>query len=574
MPSRSHTWTPDVLGNWVGDPNDPNYPFGLQVYIDADGNGQSEAWITTVHDVNPANQITQITKDDSQVGDWVRQPVYDRAGNLVWDGRFYFQYDGFSRLVQVYYAVNLQPACFDSEGRLGSAYGNLLGAKVAAFTYDGLGRLIRTERWRSGGASQVEDYYYDGARRIQEVETTVGGPSPGTVTREYVWGPGYADEIVCQFDYSADPLGGTGVEPETYYYLQDANYNVVAVVAPASGPNSPAVLWQYTYGPYGDVLAADAHPTLPLPVNRIGHQGLFFERLTTGSVATPMLAVGARGLYNSRNRWLHVELGRFVTRDPAEAAMPIITALAFNGDSIAGGTPTLPFSPTGHYADGFNLYEFVGSNPVNRSDPLGLQWGIDDDIDDLVNDLTGHKLYALGAMNEGAKWASLGLNTALNIAGALLGIDVFQSACLIWSGQGGFWEGLDIVMSLNPVGRLGKVGAVLGKVFKWKNAAKAGKYLGKMIGHHTVPKAVLDKLSPSVRNAGPVRGMAGQRNIWQIPEDLHKQLHGGGPRGGRWNKDWWDELDALGGPERATVEQVVEIRAKLVSRYGLEEFRP
>jgi len=91
------------------------------------------------------------------------------------------------------------------------------------------------------------------SRRIREVETTTGGSSPGTVTREYVWGPGYADEIVAQLDYSADPLGGTGVTPETYYYLQDANYNVVAVVAPAAGGYPAQVLYQYTYGPYGDL---------------------------------------------------------------------------------------------------------------------------------------------------------------------------------------------------------------------------------------------------------------------------------------------------------------------------------
>lgn len=54
------------------------------------------------------------------------------------------------------------------------------------------------------GTSENVHWYYDGVRRIQEVATTTGGASPGTVTREYVWGPGYADEIVCQLDYSGD----------------------------------------------------------------------------------------------------------------------------------------------------------------------------------------------------------------------------------------------------------------------------------------------------------------------------------------------------------------------------------
>ncbi len=78
----------------------------------------------------------------------------------------------------------------------------------------------------------------------------------------------------------------------------------------------------------------------------------------------------------------------------------------------------------------------------------------------------------------------------------------------------------------------------------------------------------------SVRNAGPVRGMHGCKNIWQIPEDLHKYLHGGGPKGGRWNQAWWDELRVAGGPESVTAEQVVGIREKLIRQFNLEQYRP
>ncbi|MEW6197811.1 MAG: hypothetical protein AB1601_03990 [Planctomycetota bacterium] len=376
-----------------------------------------------------------------------------------------------NRLIQINKGDLLGAGSFEGDGS-GRLKENISpGVTVAKFTYDGLGRLIRTERWRSGGATQVEEYYYDGVRRIQEVETTVGGTSPGTVTREYVWGPGYADEIVCQLDYSGDPLGGTGVTPETYYYLQDANYNVVAVVAPAAAGGYPAqVLYQYTYGPYGDVLAADAHPTLPLPVNRIGHQGLFFERLTTGSVDAPTLAVGARGLYHSRNRWLHTDLGRFLTRDPAEAAIPILTALAFNGDTLDGlaaGTPTLPFSPTGHYADGMNLYQFVGSNPVNRSDPLGLGSWDDpfDDVDEIIWRMAAERSTAL---EEGmAYWKSWAITAAkgallagvmatgplgLLASGAYMmieaGFDMYEKGEVTWKNGAEMAAGLTIVGSM------------------------------------------------------------------------------------------------------------------------------
>jgi len=111
-------------------------------------------------------------------------------------------------------------------------------------------------------------------------------------------------------------------------------------------------------------------------------------------------------------------------------------------------------------------------------------------------------------------------------------------------------------------------------------AQKTSKWVGKLIGHHTVPTAVLKKLNPAVRSKGPVRGMAGQRNIWEIPEDLHKYLHGGGPRGGRWNEAWWRELQLRygGTPEKAAemadVDGIVTIREKLVREFDLEEYRP
>ncbi|MEW6198196.1 MAG: hypothetical protein AB1601_05980 [Planctomycetota bacterium] len=50
-------------------------------------------------------------------------------------------------------------------------------------------------------------------------------------------------------------------------------------------------------------------------------------------------------LWCARNRFILSSIGRFLTRDPAEAAIPIITALAFNGDTVnglAGGTAMLP----------------------------------------------------------------------------------------------------------------------------------------------------------------------------------------------------------------------------------------
>lgn len=53
------------------------------------------------------------------------------------------------------------------------------GAMLRHYTYDGLGRLIRTTS-PDNFTNRVEHHYYDGVRRIQTV----------VVSREYVWGPG------------------------------------------------------------------------------------------------------------------------------------------------------------------------------------------------------------------------------------------------------------------------------------------------------------------------------------------------------------------------------------------------
>jgi len=56
--------------------------------------------------------------------------------------------------------------------------------------------------------------------------------------------------------------------------LQDANYNVVAILTDTGN-----VVTQYTYEPYGLLVAVEHIPAGVIPpVNRVGHQGLFYER--------------------------------------------------------------------------------------------------------------------------------------------------------------------------------------------------------------------------------------------------------------------------------------------------------
>jgi hypothetical protein len=94
-----------------------------------------------------------------------------------------------------------------------------------------------------------------------------------------VYGPDYVDEFAAQVDRYG----------EVTWFLQDANYNVVALLN-----EDGEVLEQYTWEPYGEPAAIDRvdpdHPN-----NRVGHQGLFFERLEMD----PQASLSAHGIDRS-----------------------------------------------------------------------------------------------------------------------------------------------------------------------------------------------------------------------------------------------------------------------------------
>ncbi|MCG8403786.1 MAG: hypothetical protein MI923_01180, partial [Phycisphaerales bacterium] len=291
--------------------------------------------------------------DDAQTPPTLIQQ-YDPNGNLVFDGACIYQYDAWGRLLQVNHKGS---AVLGPDGRIESG---LLGDVKLRYAYDGLGRLIRKETPMTSGrtAFQQKDIYYDGVRRIQEVifrpfvvglgvsaplttETPEGEevvdvvssqndevaltlqdvlpegdpqlpPESQSITvlnpigsfgldwtdREYVYGPGYIDEFVAQIDRDGHVI----------YVLQDANYNVVALMGGLQAV-VPDVLAQYTYEPYGELVAVDSFGTHA--INRIGHQGLFFDRFD-GGIHDPVLAPGAAGLYYNRNRMYSPSMGRFI----------------------------------------------------------------------------------------------------------------------------------------------------------------------------------------------------------------------------------------------------------------------
>ncbi len=451
------TWTMDTLGNWVGDGQSPG--FVREEFND--GHTTPDAVLEVTHAVGASNRIEQVTEDVG-AGPVDAGYVNDPAGNLVFDGRYFYQYDAFNSVSVVRLKGSLTDGDFDSSGRIATSASP--GVIKAEFFYDGLGRrFFKRYRAEPGQLDEpVEHYYYDGVRRIQEIEIVPAAVPPAeptagyTLERDYIYGPDYVDEFVAHVDTQGYP----------HYVLQDAEYNVVALTGvssggggggggPGGGSSAPLIELQYAYEAYGKVIEMDE---IIGTDNRAGHHGLFFDRFNS-SYGAPFIKRNSIGLYDARNRSYDQTLGRFLQRDLNETGMTLITAAAMNGrswDILLDG-----FDPQGHYGDGMSLYQYLGSNPVNRWDPLGLDWW-DDDIDDVIADRTGHALYSLATINEGARWASLGLQTTLDIAGSLLpgsGLyDAFQSVQVVASGKGGFWDAMNIAMAAFPLAKKGLQG--------------------------------------------------------------------------------------------------------------------
>ena len=383
---HTDTWKLDLLGNWVGDANHPGRESTRDI-----GNNAVETRSST-HAVNERNELTFV---DFAAENAANPPppvdtttIYDQSGNLVYDGIYFYQYDAWGRLIQVNQTTSLLEAPSSAPAPSPCPEGPFtIGAMIKHFTYDGLGRLVRVQSpWpdsdNASGGVRSERFYYDGARRIQELVTdpiatielletpegagnnpelnelmnqTVPGEilgsgdgsanpmnlesglleNPSTVIgsggtplptslsgleREYVWGPGDngLDEILVQYDSERKP----------FWMIQDGGGDVVAMCDLAGSGGTARVLRSWQYDAYGQCLRATDVVTstsgYSIPLNRIGHKGLFMDRLDKGladpttHADIPRLEPLSSVLYQNRNRTYSPQFGRFIQRDPNE----------------------------------------------------------------------------------------------------------------------------------------------------------------------------------------------------------------------------------------------------------------
>ena len=195
-PSREQTWTLDHVGNWPAidseDGGDPGSPTDARTH-------------------NTSNEILTIDpEDESQFS-----VVHDDAGNLAElpdrtdpvTKADRFTYDYRNRLIKVE-----RTTTYDEQPPTWNA--------VVQYFYDGLNRRIKKDL--TTGNDVV--YLYDGWRCVEEREWDAGDEA-WEPRRQYAYGGIYIDEPVL-FDKDTDDDEDIDV---SYWYLQDTNYNVVAL---------------------------------------------------------------------------------------------------------------------------------------------------------------------------------------------------------------------------------------------------------------------------------------------------------------------------------------------------------
>ena len=257
-----------------------------------------------------------------------QQVAYDEDGNVTSDGIWNYMWDAENRLVRmetIPETIGIVPAS---------------SARRLDFRYDHRGRrvekLVRSRD--TGGTYSVVElhrrYIYEGWNVIAELNVSSTGTL--SVTRTYTWGLDIARSLT--------DAGGVGALlqiadhslSKAYFPSYDGNGNVAALFAGDAGTAAASVcVAAYEYSPYGEFLRCEVSESLPSTErDALAAQPFRFSTKFTDNET---------GLVYYGRRYYCPSQGRFLGRDPIDER------------------------------GGLNLFGFVGNNPVNRWDYLGME---------------------------------------------------------------------------------------------------------------------------------------------------------------------------------------------------------
>ena len=263
---------------------------GYQYGYNSAGDVSSNTNLTQTAD----SQLTQygywstdrVGNAQSQDGSYPNAYQYDAAGNPVssWDAQTQSsvnQNNYVNGANELFFKSNAAAAQYDAAGNMtafcepgtGTA-GNPSTGTAETAVYDAWDRLVQVNQ----GSTIVAQYRYDGAGRQVEVLTNFTGATPGSVTHnyysgqqvietrdgtpdafaaslpvhyQYIWSARGNNSLILRDDFTQTP----GTTAARLYYLNDANFNVTALVGNVGG------VWQaverYAYNPYGNVTVYD-----------------------------------------------------------------------------------------------------------------------------------------------------------------------------------------------------------------------------------------------------------------------------------------------------------------------------
>jgi len=271
---------------------------------------------TYAADLTPARSDETFTYDKAGNREQPLSITYNDNNQLDTTSTGNFTFDGDGNMTQRDDGRKLE---YDFRNRL-TRLANASDATIARYAYDMLGRRYRKQLGESG---PVTNYLWAGDQLIAEYDG-----STGALEARYAYGLGYAPV------QAALTQGAT----EQVYDVHTDHLDTPKFLTDQGDPGNsvpPKVVWTARQLAYGQALVDEDPDNDQTDVTfNIRFPGQYYD--------------AESGFHYNRYRYYDPTLGRYLNADPIGQA------------------------------GGVNVYGYVGENPKNRSDPLGLIAGVDD----------------------------------------------------------------------------------------------------------------------------------------------------------------------------------------------------